>query len=84
MRPLSHRSNAAAAPISSPPAKAGTGANSGEIMASVPLQRRSRYFTYDCTSGACRNLMAELHLPKPRMIDVAVPANQLLGIPHAV
>lgn len=29
-------------------------------------------------------LMAELRLPKPRMIDVAVPANQLLGIPHGV
>ena len=28
-------------------------------------------------------LMEELHLPKPKMIDVAVPANQRLGIPHA-
>jgi sulfur dioxygenase len=29
-------------------------------------------------------LMADLHLPKPKMIDIAVPANKLLGIPHAV
>ncbi len=30
-------------------------------------------------------LMADLHLPKPKLIDVAVPANQRLGmIPHAV
>ena len=29
-------------------------------------------------------LMAELHLPRPKMIDVAVPANQNLGISHAV
>ena len=29
-------------------------------------------------------LMAELHLPKPKLIDIAVPANQNLGIPHAV
>lgn len=29
-------------------------------------------------------LMAELHLPKPKMIDVAVPANQNLGLPHGV
>jgi len=29
-------------------------------------------------------LMAELHLPRPKMIDVAVPANQNLGIAHAV
>ena len=35
MRPLSHRSSVAAAPIRSPPARAGTGANSGEIMARV-------------------------------------------------
>lgn len=27
-------------------------------------------------------LMAELHLPKPKLIDVAVPANQNLGLPH--
>ena len=29
-------------------------------------------------------LMGELHLPRPKMIDVAVPANQNLGIAHAV
>jgi len=29
-------------------------------------------------------LMGELHLPRPKMIDVAVPANQNLGISHAV
>ncbi len=38
----------------------------------------------DASARAFVALMAELHLPKPRMIDVAVPANQLLGIPHAV
>jgi glyoxylase-like metal-dependent hydrolase (beta-lactamase superfamily II) len=27
-------------------------------------------------------LMGKLNLPKPRMMDVAVPANQHLGIPH--
>jgi len=27
-------------------------------------------------------LMGELNLPKPRLIDVAVPANQNLGLPH--
>ncbi len=30
------------------------------------------------------HLMNELHLPKPKMIDVAVPANRNLGIPHGV
>lgn len=29
-------------------------------------------------------LMAELNLPKPKRIDVAVPANQNLGLPHSV
>ncbi len=29
-------------------------------------------------------LMNELHLPRPKMIDVAVPANQRLGIAHAI
>jgi sulfur dioxygenase len=29
-------------------------------------------------------LMAQLDLPKPRLIDVAVPANQNLGLPHGV
>ncbi len=28
-------------------------------------------------------LMGNLQLPKPKLIDVAVPANRLLGIPHA-
>ena len=28
-------------------------------------------------------LMASLQLPPPRMIDVAVPANRNLGLPHA-
>jgi len=29
-------------------------------------------------------LMAALHLPRPRLMDVAVPANQNLGLPHSV
>jgi len=28
-------------------------------------------------------LMAGLNLPKPKLIDVAVPANRLLGLTHA-
>jgi sulfur dioxygenase len=28
-------------------------------------------------------LMANLKLPRPKLIDVALPANLLLGIPHA-
>ena len=28
-------------------------------------------------------LMGSLDLPRPKLIDVAVPANRLLGIPHA-
>jgi sulfur dioxygenase len=28
-------------------------------------------------------LMGNLQLPRPKMIDVAVPANRLLGLPHA-
>jgi hypothetical protein len=27
-------------------------------------------------------IMANLHLPKPKLIDVAVPANRNLGLPH--
>jgi hypothetical protein len=27
-------------------------------------------------------LMAALHLPKPKLLDIAVPANQNLGLPH--
>lgn len=27
-------------------------------------------------------LMAALNLPKPKLIDIAVPANQNLGLPH--
>jgi len=27
--------------------------------------------------------MANLKLPRPKLIDVALPANLLLGIPHA-
>ena len=32
--------------------------------------------------GQFIELMGNLHLPKPRLIDVAVPANRRLGIPH--
>jgi hypothetical protein len=28
--------------------------------------------------------MAALDLPRPRMMDVAVPANRNLGLPHGV
>lgn len=29
-------------------------------------------------------LMQELHLPPPQMLDIAVPANRNLGLPHAI
>lgn len=32
--------------------------------------------------GQFIELMGNLHLPRPRLIDVAVPANRRLGIPH--
>jgi glyoxylase-like metal-dependent hydrolase (beta-lactamase superfamily II) len=30
------------------------------------------------------DLMNNLHLPKPKLIDIAVPANQKLGMPHGI
>jgi glyoxylase-like metal-dependent hydrolase (beta-lactamase superfamily II) len=30
------------------------------------------------------SLMAQLNLPKPKLIDIAVPANRNLGLPHGV
>ena len=56
----------------------------GNAVSTIGWERRHNARLAGRERGAFVALMAELHLPKPKMIDIAVPANQLLGIPHAV
>jgi glyoxylase-like metal-dependent hydrolase (beta-lactamase superfamily II) len=56
----------------------------GNNVSTIGWEKRHNARLAGRERSAFVTLMAELHLPRPKMIDVAVPANQLLGIPHAV
>jgi len=56
----------------------------GNTVSTIGWEKRHNARLAGRDRGAFITLMAELHLPRPKMIDVAVPANQHLGIPHAV
>ncbi len=56
----------------------------GNTVSTIGWERRHNARLTGRDRAAFIVLMAELHLPKPKMIDVAVPANRQLGIPHAV
>lgn len=56
----------------------------GNAVSTIGWEKRHNARLAGRERAAFIALMADLHLPKPKMIDVAVPANQLLGIPHAV
>ena len=56
----------------------------GNTVSTIGWEKRHNARLAGRERAAFITLMAELHLPRPNMIDVAVPANQLLGMPHAV
>lgn len=56
----------------------------GNNLSTIGWEKRHNARLAGRERAAFIDLMNELHLPRPKMIDVAVPANQNLGIPHAI
>lgn len=56
----------------------------GQSVSTIGWEKRHNARLADRSRGDFRQLMAALDLPRPALIDVAVPANQSLGLPHGV
>lgn len=54
----------------------------GQAVSTIGWEKRHNARLANRSRDDFRKLMSELNLPKPKMIDVAVPANQSLGLPH--
>lgn len=54
----------------------------GQSVSSIGWEKRHNARLANRSKDDFVKLMAALDLPKPAMIDVAVPANQSLGLPH--
>jgi glyoxylase-like metal-dependent hydrolase (beta-lactamase superfamily II) len=54
----------------------------GQAVSAIGWEKRHNARLANRSRDDFRKLMSELDLPKPKMIDVAVPANQSLGLPH--
>jgi hypothetical protein len=54
----------------------------GIQMAPHPCKRDAATGRFIWTSSCARARALSLNLPKPRLIDIAVPANRNLGLPH--
>jgi glyoxylase-like metal-dependent hydrolase (beta-lactamase superfamily II) len=54
----------------------------GQVVSTIGWEKRHNARLTNRSRDDFRKLMSELGLPKPKMIDVAVPANQSLGLPH--
>jgi glyoxylase-like metal-dependent hydrolase (beta-lactamase superfamily II) len=55
----------------------------GNTVSTIGYEKRHNARLVGRDRAAFVALMGSLNLPRPKMIDVAVPANRLLGIPHA-
>ena len=55
----------------------------GNTVSTIGYEKRHNARLVGRDRPAFVALMGNLNLPRPKMIDVAVPANMLLGIPHA-
>jgi sulfur dioxygenase len=56
----------------------------GQFVSTIGHERRHNARLAGRTRSEFITLMAELHLPRPALMDVAVPANQNLGLPHGL
>jgi sulfur dioxygenase len=56
----------------------------GQSVSTIGWEKRHNARLANRSGDEFVALMAQLDLPKPRLIDVAVPANQNLGLPHGV
>ena len=54
----------------------------GQSVSTIGWEKRHNSRLAQRSREAFVKLMGELNLPKPKLIDVAVPANQNLGLPH--
>jgi glyoxylase-like metal-dependent hydrolase (beta-lactamase superfamily II) len=55
----------------------------GNTVSTIGYEKRHNARLVGRDRRAFIELMANLKLPRPKLIDVALPANLLLGIPHA-
>lgn len=55
----------------------------GQSVSSIGWEKRHNARLANRTRAEFVEIMANLHLPKPKLIDVAVPANRNLGLPHS-
>jgi glyoxylase-like metal-dependent hydrolase (beta-lactamase superfamily II) len=54
----------------------------GQSMSTIGWEKRNNARLANRSREAFVKLMGELNLPKPKLIDIAVMANQNLGLPH--
>lgn len=55
----------------------------GQAVSTIGWEKRHNTRMSNRSRADFVQLMGELKLPKPKLIDVAVPANQNLGLPHS-
>jgi glyoxylase-like metal-dependent hydrolase (beta-lactamase superfamily II) len=56
----------------------------GQQLSTIGWEKRHNARVANRTRAEFVELMAHLNLPRPQLIDVAVPANRNLGLPHGV
>ncbi|MGX4643703.1 MBL fold metallo-hydrolase [Massilia sp. SYSU DXS3249] len=56
----------------------------GQAVSTIGWEKRHNARLANRSRADFCRLMSELDLPKPKLIDVAVPANRSLGLPHGV
>ena len=56
----------------------------GQSVSTIGWERRHNARLANCGKADFVTLMAQLDLPKPKLLDIAVPANRNLGLPHGV
>ncbi|MDQ2823129.1 MAG: MBL fold metallo-hydrolase [Pseudomonadota bacterium] len=56
----------------------------GQSVSTIGWERQHNARLAHTSTDAFVALMAQLDLPKPKLIDIAVPANRNLGLPHGV
>ncbi|WP_027867728.1 MULTISPECIES: MBL fold metallo-hydrolase [Massilia] len=56
----------------------------GQVVSTIGWEKQNNARLANRSREEFVQLMGELNLPKPKRIDVAVPANQNLGLPHSV
>ena len=54
----------------------------GQSVSTIGWEKRHNARLANHSKREFVDLMAALHLPRPKLIDIAVPANQNLGLPH--